>query len=47
MRHYDATLASAKERTFPLVGGALCLRSFEAIQVAGQAAIGTMAVGAL
>lgn len=47
MRHYDAALASAKERTFPLAGGALFLRSFDAIQAAGQAAVGAMAVGAL
>ena len=47
MRHGDATLVTTRERTFPLVGGALCLRSFDAIQAAGQAAIGTTAVGAL
>ncbi len=46
MRHGDATLVTTRERTFPLVGGALCLRSFDAIQAAGQAAIGTTAVGA-
>ena len=47
MRHYDVTLASVKERTFPLAGGALFLRSFDAIQAAGQAAVGPTAVGAL
>ena len=47
MRHDDATLVTTRERTFPLVGGALCLRSFDAIQAAGQAAIGTTAMGAL
>ena len=47
MRHGDATLVTTRERTFPLVGGALCLRSFDAIQAAGQAAIGTTAMGAL
>ena len=46
MRHGDATLASAKERTSPLAGGALFLRSFDAIQAAGQAAVGATAVGA-
>lgn len=46
MRHDDATLVTTRERTFPLVGGALCLRSFDAIQAAGQTAIGTTAVGA-
>ena len=47
MRHDGATLVTTRERTFPLVGGALCLRSFYAIQAAGQAAIGTTAVGVL
>ena len=47
MRHGDATLVTTRERTFPLVGGALCLRSFYAIQVAGQTAVGTAAMGAL
>ena len=47
MCHDDATLVTTRERTFPLVGGALCLRSFDAIQAAGQAAIGTTAMGAL
>lgn len=46
MRHGDATLVTTRERTFPLVGGALCLRSFDAIQAAGQAAVGATAVGA-
>ena len=44
MRHGDATLVTTRERTIPLVGGALRLRSFDAIQAAGQAAIGTTAV---
>ena len=39
MLHGDATLVTTRERTFPLVGGALCLRSFDAIQAAGQTAI--------
>lgn len=47
MRHGDATLASAKERTSPLAGGALFLRSFDAIQAVGQAAVGATAMGAL
>lgn len=47
MRHYDANLASAKERTSPLVGGALFLCSFDAVQVAGQAAVGSLSMGAL
>lgn len=47
MRHGDATLVTTRERTFPLVGGALCLRSFDAIQAAGQASIGTAAMRAL
>ena len=47
MRHDDATLVTTRERTFPVVGGALCLRSFDAVQAAGQASIGTAAVGAL
>ena len=47
MRHGDATLVTTRERTLPLVGGALCLRSFDAIQAAGQATIGTTAMGAL
>ena len=44
MRHGDATLVTTRERTFPLVGGALCLRSFDAIQAAGQAAVGAVAL---
>ena len=47
MRHDDATLVTTRERTLPLVGGALCLRSFDAVQAAGQAAIGTTAMGVL
>ena len=47
MRHDDATLVTTRERTFPLVGGALFLCSFDAIQVAGQAAVGTAAVRTL
>ena len=47
MRHDDATLVTTRERTFPLVGGALCLRSFYAIQAAGQAAVETAAMGVL
>lgn len=46
MRHGDATLITAPKRTSTLVGGALFLCSLDAIQVAGQTAVGTAAMGA-
>lgn len=47
MRHGDATLMTVQERTSPLAGGALFSCSLDAVQVAGQTAVGTAAMGAL
>ena len=46
MRHGDATLMTVQERTSPLAGGGLFSCSLDAVQVAGQAAIGSLSMGA-
>lgn len=46
MRHGDATLMTVQERTSPLAGGGLFSCSLDAVQVAGQAAVGTTAMSA-